>query len=121
LTSEERNLLSVGYKNTVASRRAAWRTLSDIQENEDYKKSKGDDKNVELVKWYKEQVENELRQFSEDIIKLLEGEFDKDKSEKGCYPSGLVLSCQDAESRVFYKKMRGDYYRYLCEVHTTDR
>jgi len=42
-----RNLLSVGYKNAVSSRRAAWRTLSDIQESEDYKKGKqSDNKNI---------------------------------------------------------------------------
>ena len=30
LNSEERNLLSVAYKNTVGSRRTAWRALSSI-------------------------------------------------------------------------------------------
>jgi 14-3-3 protein epsilon len=30
LDSEQRNLLSVAYKNTVASRRTAWRALSSI-------------------------------------------------------------------------------------------
>lgn len=72
MSSEERNLLSVGYKNTVASRRAAWRTLSDIQEQEDYNKStKGDNKNVQLVKWYKDKIESELDSYCDDILKLL--------------------------------------------------
>jgi 14-3-3 protein epsilon len=31
LTIEERNLLSVAYKNTVGSRRTAWRALSSIE------------------------------------------------------------------------------------------
>jgi 14-3-3 protein epsilon len=31
LNNEERNLLSVAYKNTVGSRRTAWRALSSIQ------------------------------------------------------------------------------------------
>jgi hypothetical protein len=30
LSSEERNLLSVAYKNQVGSRRGAWRTISAI-------------------------------------------------------------------------------------------
>lgn len=30
LSNEERNLLSVAYKNSVGSRRAAWRTVSAI-------------------------------------------------------------------------------------------
>ena len=40
LSSEERNLLSVAYKNSVGSRRAAWRTVSAIQNREAYKGSK---------------------------------------------------------------------------------
>ena len=107
LTSLERNLLSVGYKNTVASRRAAWRTLSDIQETEDFKKSKGDDKNGDqLVKWYKEKIQDELQNYCTEILDLLTG------------PEGLIAKQQGKEAAVFFKKMKGDYYRYLCEIHT---
>ena len=34
LTIEERNLLSVAYKNTIGSRRTAWRALSSIEKKE---------------------------------------------------------------------------------------
>jgi 14-3-3 protein epsilon len=34
LNEEERNLLSVAYKNTVGSRRTAWRALSSIEHKE---------------------------------------------------------------------------------------
>jgi len=37
LSNEERNLLSVAYKNAVGTRRAAWRTISAIQDKEEYK------------------------------------------------------------------------------------
>ena len=37
LSNEERNLLSVAYKNAVGSRRTAWRTISAIQSKEEYK------------------------------------------------------------------------------------
>ena len=34
LTVEERNLLSVAYKNVVGARRASWRVLSSIETKE---------------------------------------------------------------------------------------
>lgn len=35
LSIEERNLLSVAYKNSVGSRRTAWRALSSIEQREE--------------------------------------------------------------------------------------
>ena len=37
LTVEERNLLSVGYKNVIGARRASWRILSSIEQKEENK------------------------------------------------------------------------------------
>jgi 14-3-3 protein epsilon len=37
LSIEERNILSVSFKNVVGSRRAAWRVLSSIEQKEDKK------------------------------------------------------------------------------------
>ena len=37
MSNEERNLLSVAYKNAVGARRTAWRTISAIQSKEEYK------------------------------------------------------------------------------------
>jgi 14-3-3 protein epsilon len=34
LSIEERNLLSVAYKNTIGSRRTAWRAISSIEKKE---------------------------------------------------------------------------------------
>ena len=39
LENDERNYLSVAFKNTVGSRRSAWRTLSSISQKEEYKDS----------------------------------------------------------------------------------
>lgn len=54
LDLEERNLLSVAYKNVVGSRRASWRIVSSIEQKEE---SKGtvDDK-VEIARKYRNQV-----------------------------------------------------------------
>ena len=53
LSVEERNLLSVAYKNTIGSRRTAWRALSSIEKKEESKGSK----NIGLLRAYKGKVE----------------------------------------------------------------
>jgi 14-3-3 protein epsilon len=92
LSVEERNLLSVAYKNVIGARRASWRTL-----NVD------DHKDETTVKAYKEMVEAELEGICKDILDLLNNHLNTSSATK-----------QD-ESKVFYLKMTGDYYRYLAE------
>lgn len=70
LTLEERNILSVAFKNVVGTRRAAWRVLSSIEKKEN---NKGNGSNVEKVKHYKGLIEDELTKICQDILNLLEG------------------------------------------------
>lgn len=102
LSLEERNILSVAYKNVVGSRRAAWRVLNSIEQKE-AKKDKGKD-NYDRVKQYKSQIEEELLKLCREILELLNGH--------------LIPNTDDPESRVFYYKMEGDYYRYIAEFAT---
>jgi 14-3-3 protein epsilon len=39
LSVEERNLLSVAYKNVIGSRRASWRVISSIEQKSDSEKT----------------------------------------------------------------------------------
>ncbi|XP_019185845.1 PREDICTED: 14-3-3 protein 1 [Ipomoea nil] len=98
LTVEERNLLSVAYKNVIGSQRAAWRIVSSIEQKEEGRKN---DDHVVLVKDYRSKVESELSAVCAGILKLLD--------------QYLIPSASAPESKVFYLKMKGDYHRYLAE------
>jgi len=104
LSVEERNLLSVAYKNAVGSRRASWRIISSVEQKEG---SKGNDSNVGHCKEYRTKVEVELQGICDTILGLLDG--------------SLVPGAKDAESKVFYHKMKGDYYRYIAEFTDGDK
>jgi len=99
LAVEERNLLSVAYKNAVGSRRASWRIISSVEQKE---QSKGNDDNVKHCQAYRTKVENELQGICDAIIALLTDTL-------------IPKAGEDAESKVFYCKMKGDYYRYIAE------
>ncbi|KAM7529341.1 hypothetical protein LguiB_032751 [Lonicera macranthoides] len=98
LTVEERNLLSVAYKNVIGSLRAAWRIVSSIEQKEE---GRNNDKHVSLVQDYRSKVESELSGVCAGILKLLD--------------ENLVPSASTSESKVFYLKMKGDYHRYMAE------
>jgi 14-3-3 protein epsilon len=101
LTVEERNLLSVAYKNVIGPRRASWRIVSSIEQKEE---SKGNEEHVAVIKDYRAKVEQELSTICDSILKVLD--------------THLVPTSATGESRVFYLKMKGDYHRYLAEFKT---
>jgi len=101
LSNEERNLLSVAYKNVVGARRSSWRVISSIEQKTD-----GAAKKQQMAKEYREKVETELREICQDVLTLLD--------------KYLIPKASSPESKVFYLKMKGDYYRYLAEVATGD-
>ena len=97
LSLDERNILSVAFKNAVGSRRASWRVLTSIEQKEE-KKEKGQ---VEKVKKYKQGIEKELKTYCDKILELID--------------HTLLPSTPADEAKVFYNKMKADYFRYLAE------
>jgi 14-3-3 protein epsilon len=107
LSVEERNLLSVAYKNVIGSLRAAFRVVQSIYEKE--KSTADNDDKVEAVNDYLQKISKELEAICADILALI-----ADK---------LLPATKDdtSEGKVFYYKMAGDYNRYLAEIRAGDR
>ncbi|EAN32890.1 14-3-3-like protein [Theileria parva strain Muguga] len=103
LTVEERNLLSVAYKNSVGSRRASWRIVSSVEQKE---ASKNNTSHKALARQYRVKIEGELNEICNNILSLLNNK--------------LISSTNESESLVFYYKMKGDYYRYVSEFSCDD-
>ncbi|XP_052194942.1 14-3-3-like protein B [Diospyros lotus] len=102
LTVEERNLLSVAYKNVIGARRASWRIISSIEQKEE---SRGNGDHVSTIKEYRGKIESELSSICDGILKLLDSRL-------------IPSAAASADSKVFYLKMKGDYHRYLAEFKT---
>jgi 14-3-3 protein epsilon len=99
-TIDERNLLSVGFKNLIGSQRGAIRTIGAIEQNPKYQKF-GD-----ALAAYKKKIEKELYDQCMKIVNIVKNK---------CF--GLA---SDDESKAFFYKMIGDYYRYVAEsAHDT--
>jgi 14-3-3 protein epsilon len=103
LSVEERNLLSVAYKNVVGSRRSSLRIISSIEAKEE---SRGKLDHLEKARNYHRKVEGELTSICNDILKVLDDH--------------LIPHAEKNESKVFYYKMKGDYFRYLAESTAGD-
>ena len=67
LSVEERNLLSVAYKNTVGSRRAAWRIITSVMQKET---TKGNTENAAYAKEYCKKVEDRFCSAVASFLKL---------------------------------------------------
>jgi 14-3-3 protein epsilon len=98
LSVEERNLLSVAYKNVIGARRAAWRIISSIEQKE---KSKGNEAHVHKIKQYASKIDKELNDIVADVMTVID--------------KHLIPHATTEDSKVFYYKMKGDYYRYKAE------
>lgn len=137
LTVEERNMLSVAYKNVVGQRRAAWRAIKEEAEKDAEDKAAT---SKEAKKHYRKVVEAELHAKCSEILdllsknlltlspdpknedyKTLKTEWENIKDDQNPDNKKAKKAVQDKlETQVFYLKMSGDYYRYLAEFVEDD-
>ena len=106
LSEDERNLLSVAYKNVVGARRSAYRIIKSIEEKSQDKDDETKKAQTAIAKEYLVQIEKELVDKCDEVLSLID--------------NFLLVSSSSQEAQVFYRKMKGDYYRYLVEVSEGD-
>jgi len=98
LSTDERNSLSVAYKNVVGTKRQSWRMLT---------QANFPDLDKDELDRYTNIIEKELEAICGEVNELLM------KTTKVAKDNAGV-----PEDVVFYLKMSGDYYRYLSEFKT---
>ena len=97
---EERNLLSVGFKNLIGGKRTAIRTITAIEQNTKYSKY------ASALQHYKKKIEGELQKDCQNIINMIKND--------------AMKALADPEGKAFFLKMVGDYYRYMAESAQAD-
>jgi 14-3-3 protein epsilon len=102
LSNDERNILSAGFKNVISGKRASWRLLRSLEKKEEKKNSQ----HLQYLKEIKGKVEDEMRKSCDEIQAVLD--------------QYLVPNAKDSETKVFYLKLKADYYRYRAEF-TSDQ
>jgi 14-3-3 protein epsilon len=95
VSSDERNLLSVAFKNLISSKRAACRTIAAIEQNPKYSKY------ADALASYKASIEDKLNKDCQNVIDTIQKKV-------------LAKPCE-GEAKAFFVKMVGDYYRYIAE------
>lgn len=103
LNSDERNLLSIAYKNSVSAKRTALRTIMAYETKE---KKKENSAFLNHIQEYRKKIEDELTRSCNNVLATIDNH--------------LVKKSEDDEAKVFYLKMKGDYNRYMAEYATGD-
>lgn len=98
LNSDERNLLSVAYKALTGSCRSTLRTINAFLEDDSVKSVP---ERVQKLTDLKKTLTIELDKYCNELIELTDNKLMKDD--------------QDAVTKVFYEKLKADYFRYSVE------
>lgn len=98
LDESERNLFYKTSKDKISILRNSWKNLLDFEQSE----VERDLIPIRLIKSEMEKYENEIRKFCQEMIETAE-KLEKEVSD-------------DNKALIFYKRLKGDYYKYYAEV-----
>lgn len=102
MTSLERNLFCIAFKNVTAQHRFALRNLASIQTIA----KKAHPEKTGLILAERDRFTRELRELCSEVLQIVEQK--------------LLPSSKSDEYRIFCYKTRGDYARYLVEIASSD-
>uniref|UniRef100_A0A9L0RMG2 Tyrosine 3-monooxygenase/tryptophan 5-monooxygenase activation protein beta n=1 Tax=Equus caballus TaxID=9796 RepID=A0A9L0RMG2_HORSE len=86
LSNEERNLLSVAYKNVVGARRSSWRVISSIEQ-----KTERNEKKQQMGREYREKIEAELQDICNDVLAFDEAIAELDTLNEESYKDSTLI------------------------------
>jgi 14-3-3 protein epsilon len=122
ISIEDRNLLSVAYKNVIGTKRSSWRILKSIEN-----KGPADSENATYAKEYRSTIEKELKAITKDVLELLDNslikkDFDPSDDQNEKKVEGQVFYYKMYDSQLFFIFLifflfrKADYCRYEAEI-----
>ena len=98
INCDERNLISIAYKNYINEIRNSIKIILS------YEKKEIQDKNSLYLNYIKEYKEKIIKELEKECVKVC------DNIQNLIFPK-----IENRETKVFFGKMKGDYYRYIAE------
>ncbi len=99
---DDRNLVSVAFKNTIGPLRTTWRLCESVIRRDSGKNTfVTKEGQLNYAKKIKVDSENEIEKACREILDIIE--------------TSVFKTNLDKTSIIFYNKMRADYYRYMSE------
>ena len=98
ISKDEKNIFYNSFKYIINSKRCELRCTNIIEEKEKRHSSEY----VPIVANFKNILESEINETCRRVLNLIN--------------NYLLKKSLSDESKIFYLKMKGDYYRYLCEI-----
>jgi 14-3-3 protein epsilon len=104
-TPQEKHYLTIAYKCAITPHRNALKVANALEQREE---ARGSEK-LHLVKDHRMKIEKRMKTYVYDLIQLLD---------QNLLP--VAVEKEDHISKLFYLRMKADYYRYACEYATGD-